>query len=317
MFNTASSWILIFLLIINSISNVRGIDWNGNNWAFGCDFNGNDLSNVQIRGEDCGGLCDKTPGCTHFTWTTWKDGTCWLKKGPISKNQALETDDKTMVCGVVHDSDTSIGPTSNDGLIGPLLNRVLATRHGAHEAGACALPTSSYAVVHPIALGNIEALQHLKFRPDLCGQVFRVNCGNGPLDIIVTNSNLGGGLDLYASTWNKLTNNKPPGETSCTVQLTSRNAFNFNGPRCYYKPGTDYNNPYYHNVGLLNTNGRILSRATIDNRSGEHRGANPYYAFNFGPLDGNKQVIFTFEDGSTHSVLLRECEYQQSEQLWS
>ncbi|CAF3894741.1 unnamed protein product [Rotaria sordida] len=299
------------------MSSARAIQWTKDNWAFGCDFVGNDLSNVQIRGEDCGLKCVQTQDCTHFTWTQWNGGTCWLKKGPISKNQAVKTDDNTMVCGVVGDSETGIGPTPAGGSIGPLLNRVLATRHGAREAGACALPASSYAIVHPVALGNIEALKHLKFRPDLCGQVLRVNCGNGPLDIIVTNSNLGGGLDLYASTWDKLTNNKPPGETSCTVQLTSRNAFNFNGPRCFYKPGTDYNNAYYHNVGLLNTNGRIISRATIDNRLGEHRGANPYYAFNFGPLDANKQVVFTFEDGSTHSVFLRECEYQQSEHLWS
>jgi hypothetical protein len=168
-----------------------------------------------------------------------------------------------------------------------------------------------------LATGDIESLKHLKFQPQLCGQVLSVNCGYGLLDIIVTNSNYGGGLDLYASTWHKLTNNKPPGETSCTVQLTSRNAFNFNGPRCFYKPGTDYNNAYYVNVGLLNTSGRKVIKGTIDNQSGEHRGDNPYYAFNFGPLDKNKQVIFTFDDGATHSVFVRDCEYQQSEQFWS
>ncbi|CAF3545538.1 unnamed protein product [Rotaria sp. Silwood1] len=112
MFNTASSWILIFLLIINSISNVRGIDWNGNNWAFGCDFNGNDLSNVQIRGEDCGGLCDKTPGCTHFTWTTWKDGTCWLKTGSVTQDDAIATNDPSMVCGIISTQGPSPSGTS-------------------------------------------------------------------------------------------------------------------------------------------------------------------------------------------------------------
>ncbi|CAF1495268.1 unnamed protein product [Rotaria sp. Silwood1] len=184
-----------------------------------------------------------------------------------------------MVCGVRDHPHSPVSGTGN------VLHGVLATRHGAHEAGACALPVSNYAVINPVALGSIGSLQHLKFRPDLCGHVLKVDCGNGPLNIIITNSNYGGGLDLYGSTWGRLTNNKPPGETHCSVRFTDSSAFNFHGPRCFYKPGTDYGNAYYHNVGLLNTGGRIVTGATIDNRAGEHRGDNPYYAFNFGPID--------------------------------
>lgn len=233
-----------------------------------------------------------------------------MKQGSISKSQAIDTDDNSMVCGVI---EASISVSS----LGPVLHNVLATRHAAHEPGACALPALNYAVTNPVALGSIESLQHLKFKPELCGQILQVDCGNGPLNIIVTNSNYGGGLDLYASTWDRLTNNKPPGETSCSVQLTSLNAFNFDGPRCFYKPGTDFGNAYYHNVGLLNTNGRKVIRATIDDRSGEHRGDNPSHAFDFGPIDGNKEIRFTFDDGNTYSVYLRDCEYQQNEQYWS
>ena len=59
---------------------------------------------------------------------------------------------------------------------------------------------------------------------DLCGHILRIDCGNGELNIIVTNSNLGGGLDLYSSTtWPQATNNKPPGQVKCSVQLTSSN----------------------------------------------------------------------------------------------
>jgi hypothetical protein len=130
------------------------------------------------------------------------------------------------------------------------------------------------------------------------------------------NSNLGGGLDLYASTWKKLTNNMSPGITSCNVKLSSHNAFSFNGPRCYYKPDSDFGNEY-RNVGLVNTNGRIVSRATIDNRPGEHRGDNSFFAFNFSPITVDKQVVFTFEDGSTHTVYLRDCQYTKNKQLWS
>jgi PAN domain len=308
-----STFILISLLTIHSVSALtfkRNINWNGNNWALGCDFHGNDLTNVQIRGEDCGGKCAQTSGCTHFTWTTYNGGTCWMKSGPVSKNDARSTHDPSMVCGVID------SPTSNTG-IGTVLSGVLATRHAAYEHGACALPASDYAIVNPVALGDIASLQNLKFRPELCGQVLQVDCGHGPLNIIITNSNYGGGLDLYASTWDKLTNHASPGQTHCKVQLTSLNAFNFDGARCFYKPGTDFNNAYYHNVGLLNTKGRKVIKATIDDRAGEHRGDNPYYAFNFGPIDGNKQVIFTLDDGTTQTVYLRDCEYQQNEQYWS
>jgi len=198
-----------------------------------------------------------------------------------------------------------------------VLQGVLATRHAAREFGACELPASNYAIKYPVALGNIGSLKDLKFRPELCGHILEVNCGHQPLNIIVTNSNLGGGLDLYASTWGKLTNNKPPGQTSCSVKLTTFNAFSFNGPRCYYKPESDFNNAYYHNVGLLNTNGRLVVKATIDNRPGEHRGNNPYYAFNFGPINRDKKVIFTFADGGTHSVSLKECQQEPNKQYWS
>ncbi|CAF4268641.1 unnamed protein product [Rotaria sp. Silwood2] len=78
-----------------------GIQWNGNNWAISCDFQGNDLYSVQISAELCGGKCAQVQGCTHFTWTQYNGGTCWLKSGAVSKSDAFSTNDSTMVCGVV------------------------------------------------------------------------------------------------------------------------------------------------------------------------------------------------------------------------
>ena len=102
-------WSLIFItfLSINSLSGgivKRSINWNGD-WAFACDFHNNDLDNVQIAGADCGGKCAHTTGCTHFTWTTYNGGTCWMKKGLVSKSDAFSTNDVTMVCGVVVSSN--------------------------------------------------------------------------------------------------------------------------------------------------------------------------------------------------------------------
>ncbi|KAG4078478.1 hypothetical protein HA402_009190 [Bradysia odoriphaga] len=93
-----TSLILAILLIMTTFTS--GIDWNGNDWAMWCDFTGNDLTSVQTRGEDCGPQCILTPGCTHFTWTNYNGGTCWMKKNGASKNDAIPKYDSGAVCGV-------------------------------------------------------------------------------------------------------------------------------------------------------------------------------------------------------------------------
>jgi hypothetical protein len=77
------------------------INWNGNKWAMSCDFPGNDLSSTQVPADRCGPQCEQTSGCTHFVWTTYLGGTCWMKKGPISKNNAVSVNDASAVCGVL------------------------------------------------------------------------------------------------------------------------------------------------------------------------------------------------------------------------
>ena len=76
------------------------IVWQTGNWAFACDFPGNDLSNIVIAGELCSTKCSTTPECTHYTWTKYNGGTCWMKKGVISKCRAVATNDRSMVCGL-------------------------------------------------------------------------------------------------------------------------------------------------------------------------------------------------------------------------
>jgi len=105
-----------------------------------------------------------------------------MKQGSVSKSDAFSTNDPSMVCGVLSGSPS-------EGGLGFVLSGVLATRHCALESSTCALSASNYAVINPVALGSIESLKHLKFRPELCGQILNVNCGHGSLDIIITNSN--------------------------------------------------------------------------------------------------------------------------------
>lgn len=51
----------IFVILAIAVSHSHGISWN-DNWALGCDFRGNDLTNARTRGEDCGERCASTQG---------------------------------------------------------------------------------------------------------------------------------------------------------------------------------------------------------------------------------------------------------------
>ena len=91
----------ILFMIIELFSIVTAINWQTGNWAMSCDFKGNDLSNTTSPDEDCSGICSKTAWCTHYTWTNFNGGTCWLKFGNVGKNNATSSTDKSMVCGIV------------------------------------------------------------------------------------------------------------------------------------------------------------------------------------------------------------------------
>ena len=107
------SWWIVVTILVNTFLSAhiakRSVNWNGNNWATSCDFNNHDLSNVQIAPELCGRQCAATSGCTHFTWTSFNGGTCWMKSGSISKSDAFSTSDSTMVCGVLNDDQGGNG----------------------------------------------------------------------------------------------------------------------------------------------------------------------------------------------------------------
>ena len=64
-----------------------------------CDFVGNDLSNAKVPGEQCSNRCRQTPGCTHYSWTSYQGGTCWMKTGAVSAANAISISDPTAVCG--------------------------------------------------------------------------------------------------------------------------------------------------------------------------------------------------------------------------
>ncbi|KAF1317581.1 hypothetical protein FI667_g14715, partial [Globisporangium splendens] len=71
-------------------------------WDLGCDFHGHDLINQQAASEHCGGICTIVDGCTHWTWTAYLGGTCWLKQGREGQAYASTVSN----CGFVKDKFT-------------------------------------------------------------------------------------------------------------------------------------------------------------------------------------------------------------------
>jgi hypothetical protein len=72
---------------------------NSTHWTYGCDFKDNDLNNKQTIKDDCGTTCISTTSCTHFVWTSFNNGTCWMKSGNVSRYDAVYTGDLEMICG--------------------------------------------------------------------------------------------------------------------------------------------------------------------------------------------------------------------------
>jgi len=110
----------LILIIIASISIIKGqaLQWQldqslGTVWSLGCDFAGNDISNKPTSGELCASTCVRTFGCTHFTWTRYNGGYCWMKSGMVSQSNAFATADQSMVCGILPTNSPGPSPSSN------------------------------------------------------------------------------------------------------------------------------------------------------------------------------------------------------------
>jgi hypothetical protein len=71
-------------------------------WAKTCTFRGNDLLNTTNTPDyRCSSVCRTKAGCSHFAWTTQNGGTCWMKQGRVSREDAIITNDTTRICGIV------------------------------------------------------------------------------------------------------------------------------------------------------------------------------------------------------------------------
>ena len=105
---------VLFTILISYFSIVNGqINWQsgsptGTQWAFACDFKNSDLSNKQAASSNCAQTCVNTQGCTHFTWSSYNNGTCWMKSGNVSQSNAVYNGNNSMICGILSSNIFSI-----------------------------------------------------------------------------------------------------------------------------------------------------------------------------------------------------------------
>ena len=166
--------------------------------------------------------------------------------------------------------------------------------------------------------GHINYLGYLKFNPGLCGHVLAIDCGNGKWDVLVTDSDYGSGLNLYESSWNKVTNNLHDWHVKCSVRLSEKSSLSFEGYRCFHYYSRDANYQHRRNFALLNTKDRIVTGATIGSSVGRHQNSQVY--FRFDELDqsiSGLKVKFSFKDGGSHEVLLTHCLNGSEKQRWN
>jgi hypothetical protein len=85
---------------------ISSVNWKfdlraNSKWAPGCDWMSNDMGSVQVRVEHCAMRCKVKPMCTHFTWTEYSGGTCWMKSGRSYLSSLLLTGvpSSSQICG--------------------------------------------------------------------------------------------------------------------------------------------------------------------------------------------------------------------------
>jgi hypothetical protein len=102
---------LLFLSYFFNSNYCYSINWNGNNWAESCDFSTPSFSAIETNRDNCYTECLMNSECSHYVWSNYKYGTCWLKSGYIKRSDAILNDDFFMICGIVDENNKN--STSN------------------------------------------------------------------------------------------------------------------------------------------------------------------------------------------------------------
>ncbi|KAI8613535.1 glycoside hydrolase superfamily [Chytriomyces sp. MP71] len=101
---------------ITTTASTTGLNWTPGAfcvYAANCDWPLQDLSNQAMPdGSTCSTVCHNTSGCTHFTWTDYAGGTCWMKQGPVDASTAVALTGNGFLCGYLVAPTTSTLPTT-------------------------------------------------------------------------------------------------------------------------------------------------------------------------------------------------------------
>jgi hypothetical protein len=102
---------LILILMIIMRQQVHGtVVWpNGQTWTYGCDWHNRNLQSQKTTIDQCEPVCQASPKCTHFTWSS---GTCWLKYGNVNPSDAISVNDQKLICGYIQ-SKVDVSSTKN------------------------------------------------------------------------------------------------------------------------------------------------------------------------------------------------------------
>jgi hypothetical protein len=86
----------------------KPILWEKENWAYGCDFISGNLTMSKTERKMCSKKCYETEVCSHYIWSEVDSGTCWLKYGTVTKNDAFHVNNNATICGLVDKPDNYI-----------------------------------------------------------------------------------------------------------------------------------------------------------------------------------------------------------------
>ncbi|CAI5980486.1 unnamed protein product [Closterium sp. NIES-65] len=92
--STTLAWAILVVLMALSLTpssaafNFASSEAGKVQWSLDCDWVGNDIGRAAGKGETCGQQCLSRADCTHWTWSAFNGGTCWLK-GAINATELV------------------------------------------------------------------------------------------------------------------------------------------------------------------------------------------------------------------------------------
>ncbi|EEY56497.1 SCP-like extracellular protein [Phytophthora infestans T30-4] len=123
-------------------------------WASNCDFPGNDYRSYSSISEVCGDVCASEAVCTHWAWSEYNGGTCWLKKGmPSSKATSYDT-----ICGYV--VSRTLTPATTSGISTTDMEEMLAQTNSYRAQNELAVLTVDHRLVVAALLHSQDQASH-------------------------------------------------------------------------------------------------------------------------------------------------------------